>query len=779
MDLRRFPNQAILIAGILLLTLLIVLIGASYFEQGHLRESVASQARLTLENKALDVEHFFADRRDDFQTLLGDPTINSYFANRALGMSLAYGLRASLMTLRRRLRQFDERKQIGNTPIYRYIGFFDASGEILAEGRARQLGPGLPVDHCGKDEPRVLVTRVDGLTSVVYCQQVRYKHERVGSLVAILNGPDIFAEIMGNDGGEMLSGAMLRAVSPPLSVFSIGSVDAASAERLSLPEAGEQVVIGDGDSLRLRAPVPGAPFMLIGVVSLSDVLGYLSSPVFVHVLTGLALLVMLGTAYLLYLNNHNLALRARFLAAREQEATLSQQNILLQREVSKRISAERRLSHQANYDSLTRLPNRHLVLDRLSQALKRAAREGEGYVLVAFMDLDHFKQVNDTLGHVAGDRLLVQAARRLSSSFRGGDTVARLGGDEFLALCPDIREPRHAEDIAEKLLELFEEPFVIQDHEFYIGLSLGLALYPQDGEFAEQLLKNADLALYQAKDAGRGQFCFFTEAMNRDAHRRVHMEAHLRHAVANNELHLLYQPIQCVKSGRIVAAEALLRWRNDELGDVMPDRFIPLAEDTGIIEEIGAWVLQRACRDAAGWQHLGEVRVAVNLSTRQFNLPQRLLGTVEQALSVAELPAERLELELTESLLLQEQPEVLEALNALHGHGIRLSIDDFGTGYSSMSYLRRYPFDVLKIDRSFMQDIASQGANASLVEAIIAMARALRLEVIAEGVESIEQVQLLSRLDCDLAQGYHYSRPVPLETFVAMLSHPTPVSRIM
>ncbi len=758
---RRFPNQAIGVAGTLLVLLLVLLIGVSYFEQQHLRESVASQARLSLRNKALDAEHLFADRRDDFQVLLGDAAIRNYYANRALGMSMAYGLRASLAALRARLNRFTERRRVETEPVYAVLALFDSDGRLLAAsgtggGDVDPPGP----EACGLDGPSVQVLQGAGKTDVLYCQQVRYKGERVGALMAGLNVPTVFRALFGDATGEMLSGFALRDPRNGLSLYALGE-----APDPSLADA-------NGDRLLLREPVAGTPFELVGVVSMREVLGYLGSPLFIHVLTGLALLVMAGTLYLLRLNNHNLRLHARFRAAREQEAELSRQNARLQREIGKRISAERRLSHQANYDTLTHLPNRHLVLDRLSQALKRVAREEQGHVLVIFMDLDHFKQVNDTLGHVAGDELLVLAAKRLSATFRGSDTVARLGGDEFLALCPDISEPRHAEDIAEKLLDLFKKPFVIQGHEFYIGLSLGLALSPQDGESSEQLMKNADLALYQAKDAGRGQFRFFTEAMNREAHDRVRMEGQLRHAVTNEELYLLYQPIQCVRTGRIVAAEALLRWRNEALGEVMPDRFIPLAEDTGIIEEIGAWVLHRACRDAMAWAEGGDVRVAVNLSTRQFNVPERLLDTVAKALEVSGLPPGRLELELTESLLLKDQTGVLEALHRLHDEGIRLSIDDFGTGYSSMSYLRRYPFDVLKIDRSFMQDVFRQPASASLVEAIIAMARALRLEVIAEGVEQLEQVRLLRQLDCDLAQGYYYSRPVDSLALMEMLRAP-------
>jgi diguanylate cyclase (GGDEF)-like protein/PAS domain S-box-containing protein len=450
-------------------------------------------------------------------------------------------------------------------------------------------------------------------------------------------------------------------------------------------------------------------------------------------------------------------------------------------DITLRKEYEERLLHQANFDDLTGLPNRVLALDRLSQALARAEREHWNVALV-FIDLDNFKNVNDTLGHSAGDELLMEAARRLQSSVRKTDTVsrigdddrfdtvARIGGDEFLIILPDLGAPVYGEVVARKILDACSKPFTLNGHDVFVTASVGLTVYPADGEDPQALMQNADAAMYRAKEIGRNTYRFFTKQMNDQAAERLTIESHLRYALERDELFVEYQPIVEVSSGNLVAAEALLRWRSQELGLVMPDRFIGVAEGTGLIIPIGDWVLQTVCREAAAWQDraMGPLRVSVNASSRQFR-GSDLVTTVSEALEDSGLPAACLELEITESLLVDKESEATAILHQLSEMGVRLSIDDFGTGYSSLSYLKRFPVDTLKIDRAFVRDVTTDPEDAALARAIIAMGRSLGLKVVGEGIETMEQLEFLRQERCDLVQGYYFSRPLALKAFSVLL----------
>lgn len=438
-------------------------------------------------------------------------------------------------------------------------------------------------------------------------------------------------------------------------------------------------------------------------------------------------------------------------------------------DITGRKQAEAELQRQANYDSLTGLPNRNLALDRLEQAINLAHREAR-VVCVMFIDLDRFKTVNDSFGHTTGDRLLVEVARQLTESVREGDTVARLGGDEFLIILNGLKTAIHSEPIADQILRQLSRPFLIDNHEFYIGASIGITAYPDDGDAPLILLRNADTAMYLAKDHGRNSFQFFTQALNDRAVLRVKMESRLRRAIENDELYLAYQPQICALSGRLVGAEALLRWDNPELGLQSPDVFVPLAEDTALIIEIGAWVLETACRDLRHWQDIkpGTLQVAVNLSSRQFRATN-LLNTIQNAIASNRLAPQQLELEITEGLLMDDSPQVFNILSKLKEMGITLALDDFGTGYSSLSYLKRYPFDVLKIDRSFVRDITTDPDDAALCEAVIAIADSLGMKVVGEGVETKQQLDFLFSRGVDYIQGYYYSPPLRADEFEAYL----------
>ncbi|HLT14444.1 MAG TPA: EAL domain-containing protein [Marinobacter sp.] len=443
--------------------------------------------------------------------------------------------------------------------------------------------------------------------------------------------------------------------------------------------------------------------------------------------------------------------------------------LILGEDISIRKRYEQQLLRQANYDILTGLPNRMLALDRLKLALAQARRD-DSQVGVMFLDLDNFKHINDTLGHDAGDTLLIEAARRVSSCLRGTSTVARLGGDEFLVILPGLTGSDAACQVAERILQTFSTPFMLNAQEVFVTTSIGIATFPNDADNSGTLLQHADAAMYEAKHKGKSAFARFTPQMTEVSHERLHMESHMRKALELNEFQLCFQPIVDTTTGRLVAAEALLRWHNPALGLVMPDRFIPLAEETGMIIPIGEWVIQEACKAARCWQALAgyDIGIAVNVSPRQFRDPG-FTDVVMRALNASNLKPELLELEITERLILDNTIETADILRHLDRAGIRLSVDDFGTGYSALSYLKSYPFDTLKIDKSFIQDVLSEAEDASLVRAIINMAHSLGLRVIAEGVEEEAQTHFLRMENCDFSQGYFYSRPLPEQDFIHWL----------
>jgi diguanylate cyclase (GGDEF)-like protein/PAS domain S-box-containing protein len=433
--------------------------------------------------------------------------------------------------------------------------------------------------------------------------------------------------------------------------------------------------------------------------------------------------------------------------------------VLTSRDVTQRRIAEERIQYLAHHDTLTDLPNRALMRDRLQVSLAQAQRWH--YVVAAlFVDLDRFKLVNDTLGHAAGDRLLQEVATRLGRCTREGDTVARLGGDEFMVILPNLSHPQGAATVAQKILHALVKPVAIDGQEVFASASIGVSLFPADAATADDLIRNADAAMYSAKRMGRNNCQFYTADLNAQMQERLAIEHGLRLAQQRNELHLLYQPKVDLASRRIIGVEALVRWHHPSLGLISPDRFIPIAEETGLIVPIGEWVLRTACQKIRDWRDQGiELPVAVNLSARQFR-QRNLAQTINDILSETGVPPSYLEIEITESDVMENAESAIATLDELKARGVNISIDDFGTGYSSLSYLKRFPLDILKIDRSFVRDIAFDSDDAAIVEAIIALARSLDIKVVAEGVERESQVVFLNRSGCDFAQGYLFSPPV-------------------
>ena len=445
-------------------------------------------------------------------------------------------------------------------------------------------------------------------------------------------------------------------------------------------------------------------------------------------------------------------------------------------DITERKENEARIEHLAYHDALTGLPNRFALQARLAQSLADARRNGTQVALM-FIDLDHFKTINDSLGHDIGDQLLMTVARRISATLRESDTVARLGGDEFVIVVPGVGSPEDAARVAEKVIEHVGEPLALAGHKLHTSPSIGIGIFPTDGHNAETLMKNADIAMYYAKQHGRNAYRFFTADMNAVATERLMLETQLRAALDRGQISLVYQPQIHLATGIIVGVEALARWNHPERGLVMPETFIPVAEETGLIIPLGAWVIEEACRQAAAWRSAGmpPLRMSVNLSPQQFR-DHALARHVGEILERTGLPADSLELELTESAMMRDTEHVIETLRALRDLGVHIAVDDFGAGYSSLAYLKRLPIDRLKIDRSFVADMEQNANGVAIANGIVALATTLGLSVTAEGIETPTQLEILRSFDCTDGQGFLFSRPLPpdeLGTYLQLPSRPT------
>lgn len=467
---------------------------------------------------------------------------------------------------------------------------------------------------------------------------------------------------------------------------------------------------------------------------------------------------------------------------KQRTSELDTSNKQLKKEIEVRLLAENQLQKQANYDALTGLPNRSLATDRLHQTLIKAKRHNLQPCL-AFLDLDNFKYVNDTFGHAAGDDLLREAARRLSECARESDTVARLGGDEFLLILDDDSKTKDKQretgirHVGERIIESFSKPFVIDGNELNITPSLGFAIYPKDGDDSNKLMRHADVAMYRSKHDGKNTYCFYSPEMTAKAKMRLKVESELRHALQRKELSLHYQPIVDSRSGRIRKAEALLRWDCKNIGMITPDYFIPIAEEIGLIVPIGEWVIKSACQQVKHWRDSGwtDICVTVNVSARQFKSGSALVETLIRSLKTNNLTPDAIQLELTEGVLMKQTNDTVEIMKRLEKIGIKLLIDDFGTGYASLSYLQRYNFESVKIDRSFIHNIFTREQDTKLVKAIIAMAKSLGMSVVSEGVENKEQLDFLLEENCEFAQGFYFSNPVHADDFVPLLKSMNPL----
>jgi len=747
-------RNAILFAGTVMVLYLGALISFGYVGQQRLLEALQEQEQLAVEKQASSIAYFIRQQQGALGRLSENQQIKAFLTKRSLGMYPQASPGDGLQGISQVFEQTRDKVKRHGLPVFRKIALVENNGHVLLE-------VGGPDTLDARQTYSVHKTRTPG--------DVRIAHTQEGAVLTFTSAVLRKGKPAAFLAAEVDGAAMLQ---PYLRL----SGTAAEQHDTALVDHRDQVVVAqdtknwaaryraalENSEPLLVAPVQGTRLRVLDLPHNASTPGFLTSPLFLGALALMALPLLGGVAYLLRLNYRNLVLKTRYEATAVQRATLRTQNERLQNEIDKRVESEHKLAHQANYDQLTGLPNRNLAMDRLTQAIKWAKRDGRS-VLTMFLDLDRFKQVNDSLGHAAGDELLREAAQRLESGVRESDTVSRLGGDEFLVICPEISEKAEWEPIAQQMLKTLSAPFYVGDHEFFVGASIGIAAFPDGGKEPQKLLKNADIAMYAAKQQGRNRYCFYDPSMDAAAIEGMRLENNLRHALEKNEFHLVFQPIVEMGSGKIVAVEALLRWTNHELGEVSPDKFIPVAEETGLIHEIGEWVLVEACK-IIGRLKLGrEFRIAVNLSPKQFSRPARLLDCVLHALRQSGLNPNQLELEITETILIDDRPEIAELINQLDRIGVRLSIDDFGTGYSALNYLQRFPFDVLKIDRSFTSQVPGSNANSSLIRAIIAMAHALDLEVVAEGIESREQAGFLLVYHCEFGQGYLYSRPMAVQ----------------
>ncbi|MDP3520347.1 MAG: EAL domain-containing protein [Hydrogenophaga sp.] len=478
---------------------------------------------------------------------------------------------------------------------------------------------------------------------------------------------------------------------------------------------------------------------------------------------GIALSLLLGTGVALLVRYILLQPIKLAKLVRDRTQDLQQSNRKLQREFEVRKAYEVELRKQATHDALTGLGNRTLLDDRITRAIAQL-QQGDKDVAILLLDLDHFKNINDSLGHRVGDRILQRVAKLLMACVSDSDSVCRLGGDEFVILLTNAQHADHVATIAENIVETLRQPHVIDDMEFHVSASLGIAMCPQDANTSDALLSQADMAMYRAKQGGRNRFEFFSTELDSQAKMRLHLEDELRRALRLGEFEVHYQLKVGLSDGEIVGVESLVRWRHPTRGMVFPAEFIPIAEDSGLIVPLGEWVLRTACAQARKWIDLGgpRISVAVNISAKQFQ-DEALLAKVTAALQDAGLPPDYLELEVTESLMMHKPEEATNTMQALRKLGVSLSLDDFGTGYSSLTYLQRFPLQYLKIDRSFISHALENASDAAIVRAVIAMGKALNLTIIAEGVETQAQLALLKNEGCDIAQGYLLGRPTPAE----------------
>lgn len=743
-------KKIITISAIIVSIYLAILIVVTSLGQNKLKDSQYRELDLKVKSYASTLDNLFTIASEDVDNLSSDKTVQTFFANLASGMSMEYGLGASLINLKRRFDEKIDGKLINSSNIYNKLTLVGSDGTTIVTTGPKDLKPmdihDLMTQHGHPEE--VCATRDGDNIRIQVIKQVKFSGKPVAFLIADINKDIVIEQLTNQEHEDSYSRMVLKIKDVEMVVWD-------SITKNSTTNADENHFLSkvlDG-KIYFEVPVEQHHFKLMAWFEPLNERDIFTSRLFIVGLSILAVMIVIALCYAFVANNNKLELKIKLEEEKKRKDILSQQNHKLTKEIERRKASEKELAFQAKYDTLTELPNRSYGSERLALELIRASRTGSK-VLVMFIDLDHFKQINDSMGHFVGDEILKLSAQRLQNVARKTDLLARIGGDEFLLVIPDLPDNDTAKRVASSVLSAFSEPFVWNNHEFFLTGSVGMSVFPDDGDNAEQLLACADMAMYRVKQDGRDAFCFYNHNMNQDLQRYLDLESRLRNAISNQLLEMYYQPIIELKSGKIVGAEALMRWNDEKFGFVNPEEFISIAEKNGLIHQLGEFAIQQACYQAAQWQSISPLFVSVNFSSVQFRYCDRLLAFIRQSLEESGLPAEQFDVEVTESLLFNHDDELVDMLDNLRALGTKLTIDDFGTGYSALSYLQKFPFDRLKIDRSFMQNVFENDSDRELVNVIIAMAKALRLKIVAEGIEEQRHVDYLNELNCEFGQGF-------------------------
>lgn len=778
-------SAGIVLAGYIILVLVIINLG-----QGKLQDSQYNELQLKVNHYADTFSYFFEVSQDNMQVLSQDQPMITFFHNRRSGLSMFDGLGKSLFKLEALIEQFSVQRKINNTPIFNNISLINLNGSAIINNTDGPFYLGsINIEKLIKDDHSIHIEPLKNNINIKLLQLVYLNDEPIAFISAEISNTVIVQQLTAHEHSNSASHLELSSDIGNLFIWDSLKLDHShnkAQQHKNLAEQNKQNgtaghsnipgysnvtdhdIIDHSYLLFLEKSIKNTPLRLIAWYEPVNNQNLFTSRWFIVAISLLAIPVIWGIYFLIRIDHNNTVLQTEINLSHQQQQDLAIHNYQLEKEISKRKASEKTLQYQASHDSLTGLVNRDYSLKRLAYVIETSKRN-HTKILLMYIDLDNFKLINDTLGHSAGDQVLIESSKRLLSSLRKTDTISRLGGDEFLLILPDIENNQHAIHLAAKILALFEQPFQIQGQVFFSSTSIGLSVYPHDGNTPETLLKCADMALYRVKDSGRNSFSFYNEEMNSEMLRDVTINRRLRHAIENNKLEMYYQPLVDLQTGKIIGAEALMRWTDEELGFISPDEFIVVAEHNNLINQLGEFALSEACQQAAQWQIIAPIQIAVNFSSVQFRDCRALLEKIITTLDKAGLARSKLDVEVTESLLINQGNELFAMLAELCSLGIQLSIDDFGTGYSALSYLQKYSFNKLKIDRAFVMHIAESASDRSLVTAIIAMAKALNLKVVAEGIEEQAQADFLKHLGCEYGQGYLFSKPLPADDFEELL----------
>ncbi len=798
---RRF-NLPLWLVG-LFIAYSLMLVWSNYHAQQQIRASTLHEFNLQAEKRAAALTDFFATRRADLLELAELNELAGFFANRDLQMSMEYGLRINLLAIEAGFRRVMARKQTSGRAIYDSIILVDHAGQVLASA-----GTGLPANFDARGlltrDRDQAETRLDAAAHrLVILAPVFYKDKPVGQIIAFANISLFERYYLQSNRLDAWNDVLVDAQGVPVFGLSPHLVDVKNAEPViqqmksgAILQLGPEIAFPGEGVLLVKWAIEGSPYHLLTLIPPDKLDQRLTPRIYLIAAGSVPLIVLFALLYFRHMQQINQELVNRYQESDRKRDELAGKFSALELEIQRREAVERELrrqgqeledrsqelqsaiaaaSHLARYDSLTGLSNRMMFREALQHAIQRAQRDNRR-LAVLFLDLDHFKRINDSLGHSMGDRLLQEIAQRLVSCIRETDNiecaaddsngwhVARQGGDEFTLLLNDLEQTFVIAHVASRIIEAMTEPLLVADHNLQMTCSIGISVYPDDGLDADSLLKNANTAMYSAKESGRNKYQFFEAAMQAGIMQRLELDTDLAQALDRGQLIVHYQPIAHAADCRIFACEALLRWHHPTKGWIPPSEFIPLAEESGQIIPITNFVLAHAAQQARHWLNSAgwTPRIAVNLSGRVLDLVDVPL-MIASALRAGPANTAWLELELTESTLMQKYDSVRGILDSLRKLNVSISIDDFGTGYSSLAYLKVFPIDTLKIDRSFVIDLPHDSDSTAIVRAIIALAHSLNLEVIAEGVETEDQLVFLNAAGCEYVQGYLIGRPAAVE----------------